>query len=43
MTEYLSIAEVLAIHKDQIACDGDAGLGDPGQLEATLFGPHTGY
>lgn len=44
MTEYLSIAEVLAMHEDQIArYGGAAGLRDPGQLEAALFRPQTGY
>lgn len=44
MTEYLTIAEVLAIHADQIKrYGGAAGLRDPGQLEAALFRPQTGY
>lgn len=44
MTEYLSIVEVLAMHEDQIARYGGAtGLRDPGQLEAALFRPQTGY
>ena len=44
MTEYLSIVEVLAMHEDQIArYGGAAGLRDPGQLEAALFRPQTGY
>jgi death-on-curing protein len=44
MTDYLTIADVLAIHKDQIDRYGGAdGLRDPGQLEAALFRPQTGY
>ncbi len=44
MTEYLTIAEVLAIHADQIERYGGAdGLRDPGQLEAALFRPQAGY
>jgi len=44
VTEYLSIAEVLAMHEDQIErYGGSAGLRDPGQLEAALFRPQTGY
>jgi death-on-curing protein len=44
VTEYLSIVEVLAMHEDQIArYGGAAGLRDPGQLEAALFRPQTGY
>ena len=44
MTEYLTVVEVLAIHADQIErYGGSAGLRDPGQLEAALFRPQTGY
>jgi death-on-curing protein len=44
MTDYLTTIEVLAIHADQIERYGGAqGLRDPGQLEAALFRPQTGY
>jgi death-on-curing protein len=44
VTEYLTFAEVLAMHADQIErYGGAAGLRDPGQLEAALFRPRTGY
>jgi len=44
MTEYLTLAEVLAMHADQIErYGGAAGVRDPGQLEAALFRPQTGY
>jgi death-on-curing protein len=44
VTEYLTVVEVLAIHADQIErYGGSAGLRDPGQLEAALFRPQTGY
>jgi death-on-curing protein len=44
VTEYLSIAEVTAMHEDQIGrYGGSPGLRDPGQLEAALFRPQTGY
>ena len=43
-TVYLTVAEVLAIHEDQIGrYGGSAGVRDPGQLEAALFRPQTGY
>jgi death on curing protein len=43
-TVYLTVAEVLAIHEDQIErYGGSAGVRDPGQLEAALFRPQTGY
>jgi death-on-curing protein len=43
-TVYLTVAEVLAIHEDQIERYGGAdGIPDPGQLEAALFRPQTGY
>jgi death-on-curing protein len=44
VTEYLTVAEVLAIHADLIArYGGQSGLRDPGLLEAALFRPQTGY
>ena len=44
MTDFLSMAELLAIHDDQIRRYGGApGLRDPGLLEAALFRPQTGY
>ncbi len=44
MTEYLTVVEVLAIHADQVKRYGGAAvLRDPGQLEAALFRPQTGY
>ena len=44
MTDYLLLAEVLAIHDDQIErYGGSPGIRDPGLLEAALFRPQTGY
>ena len=44
MTDYVTIAEALAIHADQIErYGGSAGVRDPGLLEAALFRPQTGY
>lgn len=44
MTDYLVVAEILAIHADQVArYGGAAGIRDPGLLEAALFRPQTGY
>jgi death-on-curing protein len=44
VTDYLLLAEVLAIHDDQIErYGGSAGIRDPGLLEAALFRPQTGY
>ncbi|PWU06387.1 MAG: type II toxin-antitoxin system death-on-curing family toxin [Terriglobia bacterium] len=44
MTDYLTLAEVLAMHADQIECYGGShGVRDPGLLEAALFRPQTGY
>ena len=44
MTDYLTVAEVLAIHEDQIArYGGSPGIRDRGLLEAALFRPQTGY
>jgi death-on-curing protein len=41
---YLTVAEVLAIHEDQIErYGGSPGVRDMGQLEAALFRPQTGY
>lgn len=43
-TVYLTVAEVLAIHDDQIArFGGSPGVRDMGQLEAALFRPQSGY
>lgn len=43
-TVYLTVAEVLAIHDDQIERDGGGpGIRDAGQLEGALFRPQTGY
>jgi death-on-curing protein len=42
--DYLTIADVLAIHADQIATyGGTESVRDPGQLEAALFRPQSGY
>jgi death-on-curing protein len=44
VTDYLTMAELLAIHEDQIDRYGGArGLRDAGALEAALFRPQTGY
>lgn len=44
MNDYLTLAEVLAIHDDQIErYGGSAGVRDCGLLEAALFRPQTGY
>ena len=44
MTDYLTVAEVLAIHADQIErYGGSAGVRDQGLLEAALYRPQTGY
>ena len=44
MANFLSLAEVLAIHTDQIEkYGGSHGIRDPGQLEAALFRPQSGY
>ena len=44
MTQYVTIAEVLAIHEDQIARYGGAsGVRDLGLLESALYRPQTGY
>jgi death on curing protein len=42
--DYLTVAEVLAMHVDQIErYGGSHGVRDPGLLEAALFRPQTGY
>lgn len=44
MRDWLTLADVLAIHADQIERFGGAlGLRDAGLLEAALFRPQTGY
>ncbi len=44
MTDYLTVADVLAIHSDQIErYGGSAGVRDPGLLEAALYRPQTGH
>jgi death-on-curing protein len=44
MTDYLTVAEVLAMHADQIQrYGGSHGIRDQGLLEAALFRPQTGY
>jgi death on curing protein len=44
MTDYLTLAEVLAIHADQIErYGGSQGVRDYGLLEAALYRPQTGY
>ena len=44
MTDFLTLAELLAIHHDQIErYGGPAGVRDLGLLEAAVFRPQTGY
>jgi death-on-curing protein len=44
MTDYLTMAEVLAMHADQIdRYGGSHGVRDHGLLEAALYRPQTGY
>ena len=44
MIDYLTVAEVLAMHADQIDRYGGAhGVRDHGLLEAALYRPQTGY
>lgn len=44
MIDYLTRAEIETIHADQIErYGGSPGLRDPGQLEAALYRPQTGY
>jgi death-on-curing protein len=42
--DYLTLADVIAIHDNQIETYGGLqGLRDPGQLDAALFRPQSGY
>ncbi len=44
MTRYLTLQDVLGIHDVQLVeYGGGTGVRDPGQLEAALFRPQTGY
>jgi death-on-curing protein len=44
VTDYLTVAELLAMHADQIErYGGSPGVRDPGLLEAALYRPQTGY
>jgi death on curing protein len=44
VTEYITLAEVLAMHYDQIErYGGSHGFRDPGLLEAAIYRPQTGY
>ena len=44
MSDFLTLAEVLAIHADQIErYGGSQGVRDKGLLEAALFRRQTGY
>jgi death-on-curing protein len=44
MSDYLTVAEVLAIHEDQIQrYGGDRGVRDHGLLICALYRPQTGY
>jgi death on curing protein len=44
LTDYLTVAETLAIHQDLIdRYGGSPGVRDQGLLEAALFRPQTGY
>jgi len=44
MTDHLTVAEVLAIHADQVErYGGSHGVRDPGLLESALYRPQTGY
>lgn len=44
MNDYLTMAEVLAMHADQIErYGGSHGVRDQGLLEAALYRPQTGY
>ena len=44
MIDYLTMAEVLAMHADQIErYGGSPGVRDHGLLEAALYRPQTGY
>ena len=44
MSDFLTMAEVLAMHEDQLGrYGGSPGLRDPGMLESALYRPQTGY
>ena len=44
MTDYLTMAEILAMHEDQVARYGGLeGVRDQGLLESALYRPQTGY
>jgi death on curing protein len=44
VTDFLTVADVLAIHDDLIErYGGSQGMRDPGLLEAALFRPQSGY
>jgi death on curing protein len=44
VSDFLTLADVLAMHEDQIArYGGSSGIRDPGLLEAALYRPQTGY
>ncbi len=44
MTDYITLAEILAIHKDQIIRYGGAeGMRDQNLLDSALFRPQSGY
>ena len=44
MTDYLTVAEMLAMHADQIErYGGSQGVRDRGLLESALYRPQTGY
>jgi death on curing protein len=44
VSDFLTVADVLAMHEDQIRrYGGTPGIRDPGLLEAALFRPQTGY
>ncbi len=44
MTDYLTVADVLAMHADQIErYGGSNGVRDFGALESALYRPQTGY
>jgi death-on-curing protein len=44
VSDFLTFADVMAMHDDQIArYGGSSGIRDPGLLEAALYRPQTGY
>jgi death-on-curing protein len=44
VSDFLTLADVLAMHEDQVErYGGSPGIRDPGLLEAALFRPQTGY